>query len=320
MLVAEAARFGGPDVLVGREAADPVAGPGQVVVEVAAIDVLYVEAQVRSGWGQQWFPVTPPYVPGDGVAGTVLAVGDGVGDDWLGRRVVGYTGSVNAYAQRAVVAVDQLAPVPDELELVDAAALSHDGPMALTLLHTAAVRADESVLVLGANGGAGLLAVQLAAAAGARVIGAARGERKQDLVRQAGAGTVLDPGEPGWSARLREAGGVDVVFDGVGGEIGTAAFDTVRRGGRFFGYGAPTGEFAAVAEAEAARRGITRYGIGELSQARYDVTSLAAQAFQAAVEGRLRPVIGRVFRLSDAAAAHAATESRSVLGKILLQP
>ncbi|BCJ33184.1 NADPH:quinone reductase [Actinocatenispora thailandica] len=320
MLVAEAVRFGGPDVLVGREAPEPVAGPGQVVLDVAAIDVLYVETQVRSGWGREWFPVTPPYVPGDGVAGTVTAVGDDVASDWLGRRVVGYTGSANAYAQRANVAVDQLAPVPDGLDLVDAAALSHDGPMALTLLSTAAVRAGEAVLVLGANGGAGLLAVQLVAAAGARVFGAARGERKQDLVRQAGAESVLDPSEPGWPARLRDAGGVDVVFDGVGGDIGTAGFDAVRRGGRFLSYGAPTGGFADIAAARAAERDVTRYGIAELSQARNEVTSLAAQAFQAAIEGRLRPAIGRVFGLRDAAAAHAAIESRAVLGKILLQP
>jgi len=320
MLVAEATRFGGPEVLVARQAPDPVAEPGQVVIEVAAADVLFVEAQVRRGWGQEYFPVRPPYVPGDGVAGTVVAVGTGVDRGWLGRRVVGYTGSTDAYAERAVVPADHLARVPDELDLLDAAALSHDGPMALTLLAAAAPGTGETALVLGANGGAGLLVVQLAAAAGVRVIGAARGERKQDLVRQAGAAEVLDPSAPGAVARLGDTGGVDVVFDGVGGEIGTAAFDVVRRGGRFFGYGAPSGGFAGVTAAEAERRGIGWYGLETLARARDEVTTLAERAFAAAAAGRLRPVLGRVYALRDAAAAHAATESRAVVGKILLQP
>lgn len=139
MLVAEVTRFGGPDVLVPRRVPDPVPGNGQVAVAVSAVDVLFVETQVRAGWGREHFPVTPPYVPGDGVAGTVVAVGGGVDRGWLGRRVVGYTDSANAYAERVVVPVGKVVAIPDGVDDATAAALTHDGPMALTLLDTARI-------------------------------------------------------------------------------------------------------------------------------------------------------------------------------------
>ena len=312
MLAVVATRFGGPEVLVAHQVSDPVPGEGQVVVDVAAADVLFVETQVRSGWGQAYFPVQPPYVPGDSVSGTVSAVGAGVDERWLGRRVVGWTDNRGGYSQRVIVGVDMLVELPDDVAFTDAAALSHDGPMALTLLETAAVRPGERVLVLGANGGAGLLVTRLAAEAGARVTGAARGDAKQSLVLDAGAHTVVDPGN------LAELGRhADVVFDGVGGTLGTAAFDTVRDGGRIFPYGAPTGGFATIDEAAAKRRGITVYPLSTLASARTELTTLMSRILK---DTPLRPVIGATYPLSKAAEAHAAVEARTVLGKILLTP
>jgi NADPH2:quinone reductase len=84
--VVEVTRFGGPDVLKPAEAPDPVAGPGQVVVDVFAADVLFVETMVRRGWGREYFPVEPPYVPGDGVAGQVISVGKGVDPGWVAGK------------------------------------------------------------------------------------------------------------------------------------------------------------------------------------------------------------------------------------------
>jgi len=86
MRVVEVTKFGGPEVLQVRQAADPVAGPGQVVVGVSAADVMSLDAQLRAGWGQEWFPNRPPFVPGTGVAGRVLSAGEGVDPGWVGRR------------------------------------------------------------------------------------------------------------------------------------------------------------------------------------------------------------------------------------------
>src|SRR5256885_5488599 len=92
MLVMEAERFGGPQVLTAREVLDPVAGPGQVVVRTSAADVLFVDTFIRAGRAVDFFPIRPPYVPGNGVAGRVISLGDGVDPGWAGRRVVAHTG------------------------------------------------------------------------------------------------------------------------------------------------------------------------------------------------------------------------------------
>ncbi len=247
MRVVQAMAFGGPEVLVSSEAPDPVAGPGQVVVGVSVAPVLFVDTQIRRGWGGEWFTVKPPYVPGFGVAGQVISVGQGVDPAWVGRHVVTNTHDGGGYAERAVAPAEGLIPMPDGLGLREAAALLHDGTTALGLVEGARIRRGEWVLVVAAAGGLGILLVQLAHAAGARVVGAARGKRKLDLARELGADAVVDYSEPGWPERVREAtggSGPDVVFDGVGGEIGRAAFEVAARGGRFSAHGAPSGAFA----------------------------------------------------------------------------
>ena len=221
MLVVEVAEFGGPEVLVPRQAPDPAPGPGQVVVRAAAADVLFVDTLIRSGLGVDFFPIRPPYVPGNGVAGWVTATGDGVDPSWAGRAVVARTGGSGGwggYAEQALVAVRDLIPVPDGLGLQEAGALLHDGATAESLLERVAVRPAESVLVTAAAGGMGVLLVQLASAAGARVIGAARGARKLEVVRAAGAELALDYSEAGWAKQVHEftgGRGADVVFDGA---------------------------------------------------------------------------------------------------------
>jgi NADPH2:quinone reductase len=317
-------RFGGPEVLVAAEMPDPVAGPGQVVVGVAAADVGFVETQIRAGGFGDYFTVTLPYVPGHGVAGQVISVGEGVDAGWLGRRVAGYTGEHGGrggYAERAVVRADELVPVPDGLGLREAAALLHDGVTALRVMEVTGVRAGDQVLVTAAGGGMGILLVQLAHAAGANVIGAARGKRKLDLVREQGAAVVVDYSEPGWVARVREAtggAGADVVFDGAGGEIGRAAFEVTAHGGRFSAHGAPSGGFAVLDSGERERRGVTVGGIEHLQLAPEDMRRVLARALDEGAAGRMRPVIGQTFPLERAADAHAAIEAREVIGRTLL--
>lgn len=322
MRVVEATAFGSPEVLVSRHAPDPVAGAGQVVVDVSVAPVLFVETQVRAGWGGEWFPVTPPYVPGAGVAAEVISVGDGVDPGWLGRRVVTDTADgQGGYAEQAVVPAASLITAPDELELPEAAALLHDGRTALGLTDAAALQPEEWVLVVGAAGGLGLLLVQLAKTAGAKVIAAARGTAKLELTRELGADVVIDYAEPGWLARVREAtgeAGPGAVFDGVGGQLGREAFAVTAPGGRFSAHGAPSGGFAEIDPAEAERRGITVRGIADVQFAPEVGKRLIERVLAEAAAGRIRPVIGQRFPLERAADAHAAIEARTTLGKTLL--
>jgi NADPH:quinone reductase len=120
MLIVEAVRFGGPQVLTVRQAPDPAAGPGQVVVRTSAADVLFVDTAIRAGRAADFFPIRPPYVPGNGIAGRVTSLGDGVDSGWLGRAVVAHTGGPGGsggYAEQAAVAAADLIPVPDGIGL-----------------------------------------------------------------------------------------------------------------------------------------------------------------------------------------------------------
>lgn len=321
MRVIQVTRFGGPEVLAVSRAADPVAGPGEVVVEVAVADVLFVETQIRRGWGGEYFSVSPPYVPGGGVAGRVTAAGEGVDPGWIGRPVAAHTGGGGGYAERAVVPVEALIPVPDGLGLREAAALLHDGATALTVFDQARLRPGEWVLITAAGGGLGIVLVQLAAAAGARVAGAARGERKLDLIAELGAEAVVDYSRPDWAEQVRKATGgrgPEVVFDGAGGQIGRAAFEIIASGGRFSAHGAPSGGFTGIDPQEAERQRVSVRGIEHLQLSPADLRRAAERALSEAAAGRIRPVVGQTFPLERAADAHAAMEARGVVGKTLL--
>jgi NADPH2:quinone reductase len=314
MKAVQVRRFGGPEVLVPGEVPDPVAAAGEVVVAVSVAPVLFLDTQIRWGAATEWFPVRPPYVPGVGVAGWVRSVGDGVDPGWLGRRVV--ADADGGYAELAAVGAAGLVVVPDGVSLSVAAALLHDGRTALGLADAAGFRAGEWVLVTSAAGGLGSLLVRLAVAAGARVVGAARGARKHELVSASGAEVVVDYSDADWIDRVRAAtGGVSVVLDGVGGDVGSAAFDVTVDGGRFFGYGTPGGGFATV---DPTRRSVSVHGI-ESAQFAPDVAQrLTERALAEAAAGRIEPVVGQTFPLDRAADAHAAIESRDVVGKTLL--
>lgn len=322
MRVIEAERFGPPEVLVERGRPDPVAGAGEVVVDVVVADVLFLDTAIRGGAGAGW-GISPPYVPGNGVAGRVGSAGAGVDPGWVGLRVVAQTGGAGGhggYASRAAVAVEGLAAVPDAVGLPEAAALLHDGATALGLAEGAAIQPGEWVLVLAAGGGLGLLLVELAHAAGARVVGAARGDRKLRRVRELGADVGIDYSEPGWPERVCDATGghgPNAVFDGAGGALGRAAFEITAPGGRFSAHGAPGG-FAAIDPGEAERRGIAVRGIEQVQYGPEERRRRTEQALAEAAAGRLRPEIGQTFPLGRAADAHRAVESREVVGKTLL--
>ena len=324
MLVISVARFGAPEVLVPASAPDPVAAPGELVVAATASDVLFVDTMIRSGRGIGFFPIRPPYVPGGGVSGEVVSVGDGVDHGWLGRPVIAHTGGPGGgggYAERAAVSLEDTVPVPDGLDPLLAAAMIHDGPTALRIVRLLDVRPLEPVLVLGAAGGMGILLVQLLRARGARVIGAARGSAKVNAVGAAGADVVIDYGQPGWTSSVLDAGdgsGPAVVLDGVGGQLGLDAYGIIADGGRFSAHGAPGGGFAAIDPADARRRKVTVTGLGDLQVGPGERADLARQLLPEIVSGRIRPLIGQTFPLAEAARAHALMEARQAVAKAVL--
>ncbi|MEV0085037.1 zinc-binding dehydrogenase [Saccharopolyspora sp. NPDC050642] len=323
MRVVRVSEFGGPEVLVAGEAPDPVAGAGQVVigVEVAAID--FVQTQLRQGFSPG--PPLPelPYVPGATVAGTVFSAGDGVDASWTGRRVVAHTADgLGGNAEKAVADEDALFPVPDGLGLAQAAALFDDGATAIGLAENAAIKPGEWVLVEAAGGGVGSLLVQLACAAGARVIGAARGERKRELVLSLGAELAVDYSESGWREQVLAATdgrGPDLVFDGIGGTIGREAFELTARGGRFSVHGASSGAPSEIDGVEAGRREVTVIGLDQLFGFAATARPRKERALSQASAGLLTPTIGQTFPLERAADAHAAMQNRQAIGKTLLQ-
>ena len=320
MHAAVVSRFGGPEVFNLVEAPDPTPGAGEVLIAVEAIDTLWLETMVRSGAGQDFWPMRPPYIPGAGVAGRVIQVGAEASPDLLDRRVVAYTSGEGGYAERAVVAADAVVTVPDGIDLTVAAALLHDGPTALALFDTTKITPHDEVLVLGASGGLGVLCVQLARARAAKVVAVARGP-KLAQVAKLNPDTMIDLTKPDWIDQARAAFGVrgaDVVLDNIGGPIGEAALALAARGGRFSAHGAPSGRFAQVDRQAAKEYGVTVTGITEVQLAVPDRTRYIQQALSEAAAGVLAPVIGQTFALDQAAAAHAAIEGRAVFGKTLL--
>jgi NADPH:quinone reductase len=324
MRVIEVTRFGGPEVLMPATAPVPAAGPDQIVIDVTAADVLFLDTMIRSGQAAAFFPVRPPYVPGNGVAGRVTSVGDGTEPSLLGRRVIartGGSGGSGGYAERAMAPADRVIPVPDEVDLLDAAALLHDGATALGLAERTGISRGELVLILGAAGGLGVLLVQLAHAVGARVIAAARGRAKLDLLSGLGADATVDYSQPGWTERVVQAGGgtgPQAVFDGVGGQLGAEAFGITAPGGRFSAHGSPSGAFARIDPHEASRRQITVRGIEQAQFGDGEHAQLASSALAKLAAGQIKPFIGQTFPLAEAADAHVAIEARATTGKTLL--
>ncbi|WP_283133968.1 zinc-binding dehydrogenase [Rhizohabitans arisaemae] len=311
--------FGGPEVLVPVKVGDPEAGPGEVVVGLVAADVIFLDTLLRGGMGGDIFPKNPPYIPGGGGAGTVLSVGDGVDPGWVGRRVVAK--AATGYAERIVASVDAVVEIPDGVDFPEAAAVLHDGVTAQGITRLAEIEKGEWVLVAGAAGGAGSLLVQLALDAGARVVAAARGERKLALARDLGAEATVDYSVEGWVDRVREVTGgrgADLVIDGAGAMLGQVAFTAAAQGGRFITYGAADGGVTEIDPSLAEERQVRVISalVGPPDPAVR--RERLGRALAMIAEGRLRPAIGATFPLDRARDAHISLAARNTVGKSLL--
>ncbi|MFI6496675.1 zinc-binding dehydrogenase [Nonomuraea typhae] len=327
MNIVEVTRFGGPEVLQVRQASPVSAGAGEVVIGVSAVDVMSLDAQLRTGWGREWFGTEPPYVPGTGVAGVVLSTGEGVDASWAGRRVAAFLPGGGGYAEQAVAPLSTTVVVPDSLGLTEAAALVQVGPAALSLVDAAELKPGSRVLVTGAGGALGLALVELAARAGAHVVAAAHGAAKRERALELGAASAVDysaltAAEPAadevdrsaLTAAGSAADGFDVVFDGVGGQVGAEAFALAKRGGVVFAYGVPSGGFATVSPEEAERRGVRLAGIEQVQFGEEEFHRLATATMGAGIT----PSIGLAVPLDQAHLAHAALEARELVGKAVL--
>ncbi|MBL1109433.1 zinc-binding dehydrogenase [Streptomyces sp. 5-8] len=315
--------FGPAGHLTYEEVADPVPGPGQVRIAVAAAGVHLLDAALREGHqGPAPEPPVLPTVPGREVAGVVDALGDGVDAIWLGRRVVAHLGFVpGGYAELAVTEVERLHDIPENLDPAAAVAMIGTGRTALGIVQFAEPGPDDVVVVPAAAGGIGTLLVQYAENAGATVIGLAGGPGKTARVRANGADLAVDYTVPDWPAEVRaHLGGrpATIVYDGVGGPIAREAVALLGPGGRHLVFG-------WTAEGIGQGRGHLVDGVSQsvlgpaMLQRAGGLRALELRALAEAAHGRLRPAVTR-FPLADAAAAHRALEQRGTIGKVVLEP
>jgi len=309
--------FGPAENLRHEEVDDPAPAAGQVRIALAAAGVHLVDTIIRRGSSHGPYPQPVlPAIPGREVAGVVDALGPGVDQGWLGRRVVAHLGQAGAgYAELAVREVDAVHALPDGLAADAAVAMIGTGRTTMAILEVAQITADDTVLVTAAAGGIGSLLVQAARSAGARVIGAAGGPEKVAQVR---ADLAVDYNEPGWTEAVGE---VTVALDGVGGELGRGALERLAVGGRLIVFGGASGAPIQFDVGDLYRRGLTvSAAIGpRILNRPGGIRELEERALAAAADGTLTPALTR-FPLADAAAAHAAIENRATIGKVVLVP
>jgi NADPH:quinone reductase len=312
---------GGPEVLALSEADDPVPGPGEVLVDVAAAGVNFIDVHHRSGA----YPVPLPFVAGVEGAGTVAAVGAGVSASLLGARV-GWVNIAGSYAERLTVPADRLVRLPDQVGVCTAAAVLLQGMTAHYLTHdTYPVQPGDTVLVHAAAGGVGLLLTQLVKLRGGRVIGTVSTSGKAERAREAGADVVVTGPAEGEVAEavdsLTGGAGVAAVYDGVGGPTFGMSLASLRRRGVLAIFGRAGGpvppvdveRLNAAGSVFLTRPNLTHYiaDPGELRRRSEDVLGWVAGS-------RLRVHVGRRYPLAEAAAAHRALQARLTTGKVIL--
>lgn len=301
-------RLGGPEVLEVAETHAPVPAPGEVRIVVGAAGVNPVDAAVRAGY----FPLLgePPFTVGWDVAGTVDAVGEGVTDFAAGDRVLGmprFPGAASAYAEQVVAPADELVRTPAGVDDVHVAALPLAGLTAYqAIVEIADVKPGQRVLVQAAGGGVGHLAVQIAKALGAQVVGtASTGE--VDFVRELGADEVVDYTSQDFTAVVRP---VDVVIDPLGGDNIARSLKVTRAGGVV----ASLLDFSEADTAAAEARGIrlVRVSVVPNRSALSAIVDLVAA-------GRLTVHVSATYPLEKAGEAQEQF-ARGVVGKVVLVP
>ena len=311
---------GGPEVLTPTEVPDPQPGPGQVLVEVAAVGVNFIDVYHRTGL----YPLPLPLIPGAEGAGRVVAVGEGVDGALVGERVVS-TNLMGAYAGYALAPADRVVPIPDPLSDEVAAAVLLQGMTAHYLVHDCyAVQPGDTVVVHAAAGGVGLLLTQMVTRLGGRVVGTVATPEKEKLARDAGAAHVL--GYEGFAEevrRLTDGVGVPAVYDGVGQATFDGSLASLRPRGIMVLYGQSSGPVPPFDLGRLATSGslvITRPTLAHFVATREELTRRVTDLLGAVADGSLTVHIGGRYPLAEAARAHEDLQARRTTGKLLLIP
>jgi NADPH2:quinone reductase len=314
---------GGPEVLTLAEVPRPDARPGMVLIKNHAIGVNFADTRFRQGT----YVVQPklPDTPGMEAAGVIEAVGEGVTGLRPGARVAAFT--VKAYADYCLAPVNMVIPLPDFVSFVDGAAFPIQVLTAYHLLHTAdATGPGKCVLVHSAAGGVGLVAVQLAKVAGARVLATVSSDAKAELAKAHGADAVINYATQSFAdeaLRLTDGRGVDLILDAVGKPTFEAGLRCLAPFGHLILYGRAGGPTDPLNVASLSPKSIKVSGfmLPTVSRGFPDKTRESAErCFTLMREGRLKLHIGKTFPLAQAAEAHRYLESRESTGKLILLP
>jgi NADPH2:quinone reductase len=317
-------RYGGPDDLAVEDIAEPVAGPGEAIVDVRAAALNFFDTLIIAGKYQT--KPAMPFSPAAEFAGVVKSLGPGVEGVKAGDRVLGYLG-YGAARERVVVKADQLIPIPDALDFDRAAGLVVTyGTTLHALKDRAHIREGETLAVLGASGGVGLAAVELGKAMGARVIACASSDDKLAFAKKHGADDTIDYATDDLKEALRRVTGgkgADVIYDPVGGAYAEQALRSIAWQGRFLVVGFAAGEIPKIPLNLALLKGCDIVGVFWGSFVERDPAGHRANTRQIldwVVSGKLSAHVQATYPLADAATALKALAARKVMGKIVLHP
>ena len=313
-------RHGGPEVLEIADVPPPEPGPGEVLVDVAAAGINYVDTYHRSGL----YPTVTPFVLGNEGAGTVTALGPDVTEVAIGDRVA-WSGILGSYAEQAVVPADRLVPLPYGVsEELAAAALLQGSTAHYLVTSTFAIGHGHWALVHAAAGGVGLLLTQMVKLRGGRVLATVSTPEKAELAREAGADEVASYDDFTSRAReLTDGEGVSVVYDGVGRTTFDGSLDSLRPRGMMVLYGASSGPVPPFDLQVLNQKGslfITRPTLGHYTRDRSELLARATDLFGWITDGQLEVRIGGRYPLEDARRAHEDLHGRRTMGKLVLVP
>jgi len=313
---------GGPEVLRIDDIPDPAPAPGELLIDVEAIGVNFIEIYQREGL----YPLPRPFTLGSEAAGVVRAVGDGVSEFKVGDRVVSQSVK-GAYAERAVVPAEKAVRIPDGVSTKQAAAMWLQGLTAHYLsASTFPLASTHRALVHAAAGGVGLLLCQMAKRRGAFVIGTASTEAKRKLAHEAGADEMIDYTTQNFAAETRRITnnvGVDVAYDSVGRTTFDGSLDALRPRGMLVLFGQSSGPVMPFDPQTLNRKGslfLTRPTLHTYVATRDELLWRAGELLGWVQRGELSVRIGAEFPLDRAADAHRALTGRETTGKVVLTP
>jgi len=315
-------KTGGPEVLTYEDIPVPEPKAGEARVKIEAVGLNFIDVYQRTGV----YALPTPFTLGMEGAGVVDAVGEGVTEVKRGDRVA-YAMIPGSYAEYAVVPAAKLAPLPPNIDAKTAAGLMLQGMTAHYLTRsTYPLKRGETALVHAAAGGVGLLLVQAAKIAGARVIGTVSTEAKAQLAKEAGADEVILYTQADFLAevkRLTDGRGVDVVYDSVGATTFDKSLDCLRPRGYLVLFGQSSGPVAPVSAGTLVSKGslfLTRPSLAHYTLTRAELLERADDLFNWVATGELKLRVERPYSLKDAAEAQRQLEARKTTGKVILIP